>query len=129
MLEAEPRQVLRTALRCTSLEWERSKAWAFEQAMGLVWYYADSNPVMSQLGRTTLNRIMSASEVLPEALPAQNAASPGADLPQYRQRRTVPDVHRKERSRTREAICNRPALRPAPPDQRQPGHHHRHLQD
>lgn len=62
LLEAAPRQALRTALRCTNLEWERSKAWAFEQAMGLVWYYADSNPVMSQLGRTTLDRIMSASE-------------------------------------------------------------------
>jgi hypothetical protein len=30
--------------------------------MGLVWYYAESNPVMSRLGRTTLDRIMSASE-------------------------------------------------------------------
>jgi aminoglycoside phosphotransferase (APT) family kinase protein len=52
----------------TDLEWERSKAWAFEQAMGLVWYYADSNPVMSRLGRATLDRIMSAAEVLPEPL-------------------------------------------------------------
>jgi aminoglycoside phosphotransferase (APT) family kinase protein len=60
LLEAGPRQVLRTALRCTDLEWKRSKAWAFQQAMGLVWYYADSNPVMSRLGRTTLDRIMSA---------------------------------------------------------------------
>ncbi|HEY0716121.1 MAG TPA: aminoglycoside phosphotransferase family protein [Streptosporangiaceae bacterium] len=63
LLEAGPRQVLRTALRCTSLEWERSKAWAFEQAMGLVWYYAASNPVMSRLGRTTLDRIMAESGV------------------------------------------------------------------
>jgi aminoglycoside phosphotransferase (APT) family kinase protein len=75
LLEAGPRQVLRTALKCTSLEWERSKAWAFQQAMGLVWYYADSNPVMSRLGRTTLDRIMAASEVLPGPL---RAASPGA---------------------------------------------------
>lgn len=59
LLEGGPRQVLRTALRCGSLEWERSKAWAFQQAMGLVWYYADSNPVMSRLGRTTLDRILS----------------------------------------------------------------------
>jgi aminoglycoside phosphotransferase (APT) family kinase protein len=62
LLESRPRQVLRTALRCTSLEWERSKAWAFQQAMGLVWYYADTNPVMSRLGRTTLARIMAATE-------------------------------------------------------------------
>jgi hypothetical protein len=27
--------------------WERGKAWAFEQAMGAVWHYAESNPAMS----------------------------------------------------------------------------------
>jgi aminoglycoside phosphotransferase (APT) family kinase protein len=62
LLEAGPRQVLRTALQCTPLDWERGKAWAFQQAMGLVWYYADSNRVMSQLGRTTLDRIMAAAQ-------------------------------------------------------------------
>jgi aminoglycoside phosphotransferase (APT) family kinase protein len=76
LLEAAPRQVLRTALRCTGLEWERSKAWAFQQAMGLVWYYADSNPVMSRLGRTTLDRIMAAAEILPKPLRAEGAARP-----------------------------------------------------
>jgi aminoglycoside phosphotransferase (APT) family kinase protein len=60
LLEAGPRQVLRDALGCADLEWERSKAWAFQQAMGLVWYYADTSPVMSQLGRITLDRIQSA---------------------------------------------------------------------
>jgi aminoglycoside phosphotransferase (APT) family kinase protein len=60
MTEAGPRQVLREALHCTDLDWERGKAWAFQQAMGLVWYYADTNPVMSRLGQVTLNRIMSA---------------------------------------------------------------------
>ena len=87
LLEDRPRQVLRTALRCTSLEWERSKAWAFQQAMGLVWYYADSNPVMSRLGRTTLGRIMSASEVLPErAAGAGSRRRPARSLP----RRSAP---------------------------------------
>ncbi len=57
LLEAGPRQVLRDDLRCDDLEWERGKAWAFEQAMGLVWYYAGSNPAMSRLGRRTLDRI------------------------------------------------------------------------
>ena len=33
-------------------------AWAFQQAMGLVWYYLDSNPAMSQWGRRTLIRIL-----------------------------------------------------------------------
>ncbi|KAA5826886.1 aminoglycoside phosphotransferase family protein [Saccharopolyspora hirsuta] len=58
LLDAEPRQVLRDALGCDSLEWERGKAWAFEQAMGLVWYYVESNPGMSRLGRRTLERIL-----------------------------------------------------------------------
>ena len=53
------RQVLRDALRCPDLDWERGRAWAFEQALGLVWYYAETNPVMSGLGRTTLDRIVS----------------------------------------------------------------------
>jgi aminoglycoside phosphotransferase (APT) family kinase protein len=65
LLESGPRQVLRAALRCTDLEWERSQAWAFQQAMGLVWYYAASNPVMSRLGRTTLERIAAARLPLP----------------------------------------------------------------
>lgn len=57
LLEDGPRQTLRDDLRCDDLEWERGKAWAFEQAMGLVWYYADSNPAMSRMGRRTLERI------------------------------------------------------------------------
>ena len=43
------------------MEWERGKAWAFQQAMGLVWYYADTNPVMSQMGRRTLDRIQAST--------------------------------------------------------------------
>jgi aminoglycoside phosphotransferase (APT) family kinase protein len=60
LLESRPRAVLRNALGCGDLDWERSKAWAFQQAMGLVWYYAETNPVMSRLGRTTLDRILAA---------------------------------------------------------------------
>jgi aminoglycoside phosphotransferase (APT) family kinase protein len=59
LLEAGPRQVLREDLRCGGLEWERGKAWAFEQAMGAVWYYVESNPAMSHMGQRTLQRIMS----------------------------------------------------------------------
>ena len=57
LLEDGPRQALRDDLRCDDLQWERGKAWAFEQAMGLVWYYAHSNPAMSRMGRRTLERI------------------------------------------------------------------------
>lgn len=61
LLEPGPRQVLREDLESGDLEWERGKAWAFEQALGLVWYYADSNPVMSRMGRRTLERILADS--------------------------------------------------------------------
>jgi aminoglycoside phosphotransferase (APT) family kinase protein len=56
-LEAGPRRVLRVRLGCGDLEWERGRAWPFQQAMCLVWYYVDSNPVMSQIGRRTLARL------------------------------------------------------------------------
>jgi aminoglycoside phosphotransferase (APT) family kinase protein len=57
LLEPDPRQALRADLGCGDLEWARGAAWAFEQAMGLVWYYAESNPVMSRMGRRTLERL------------------------------------------------------------------------
>jgi len=58
LLEAGPRRALREDLRCTDLEWRRGRAWAFQQAMGAVWYYQDSNPPMSRMGRRTLERII-----------------------------------------------------------------------
>jgi aminoglycoside phosphotransferase (APT) family kinase protein len=61
LLETGPRQVLRDALHSGDLEWERGQAWAFQQAMGLVWYYVETNPVMSQLGRRTLERILAST--------------------------------------------------------------------
>lgn len=58
LLEAGPRRALRDDLGCDDVEWERGKAWAFQQAMGAVWYYVESNPAMSRMGRRTLDRIM-----------------------------------------------------------------------
>jgi aminoglycoside phosphotransferase (APT) family kinase protein len=57
LLEAEPRAALRADLACDDLEWARGMAWAFEQAIGLVWYYERTNPVMAALGRRTLHRL------------------------------------------------------------------------
>ncbi|MFI6291562.1 aminoglycoside phosphotransferase family protein [Nonomuraea sp. NPDC050790] len=61
LLEDGPRRVLRERLGCGDLEWERGRAWAFVQAIGLVWYYLDTNPVMSELGRRTLDRVLARS--------------------------------------------------------------------
>ncbi|MBG6216167.1 aminoglycoside phosphotransferase (APT) family kinase protein [Arthrobacter sp. CAN_A6] len=63
MLGAEARALLRCELACDDLEWWRGAAWAFQQAMGLVWYYRHSNPGMSALGRSTLARILSDPEL------------------------------------------------------------------
>jgi aminoglycoside phosphotransferase (APT) family kinase protein len=59
LLDEEPRELLRTTLGCSDVQWQRGAAWAFEQAMGLVWYYRESNPPMSRWGRRTLDRIVS----------------------------------------------------------------------
>lgn len=40
---------------------ERGKAWAFQQAMGAVWDYVDSNPAFSRMGCRTLERITAQS--------------------------------------------------------------------
>jgi aminoglycoside phosphotransferase (APT) family kinase protein len=61
LLDENPRAVFRAELESDDLEWERSKAWAFEQALGAVWYYVDSNPAMSAMGRRTLRRIVADS--------------------------------------------------------------------
>jgi aminoglycoside phosphotransferase (APT) family kinase protein/RimJ/RimL family protein N-acetyltransferase len=58
LLADGPRRVFRQALGSDDAEWARGRAWAFEQAIGLVWYYLDSNPPMSALGRRTLGRIV-----------------------------------------------------------------------
>ncbi|XBH23242.1 phosphotransferase [Jonesiaceae bacterium BS-20] len=63
LLDQERRAILRSELACTSLEWLRGAAWAFQQAMGLAWYYQKTNPGMSSLGKTTLTRLLNDTEV------------------------------------------------------------------
>jgi aminoglycoside phosphotransferase (APT) family kinase protein len=60
LLEADQRQTLRDDLCSGDLDWARGRAWAFEQAMGLVWYYLESNTQLSLMGRSTLDRILAA---------------------------------------------------------------------
>jgi aminoglycoside phosphotransferase (APT) family kinase protein len=58
LLESGPRRVLRDKVGCNEAQWERGKGWAFAQSMGLVWYYAESNPTMAAIGRRTLDRLV-----------------------------------------------------------------------
>ena len=60
LLEADARAELRQELQIDDLEWRRGAAWAFQQSMGLVWYYRETLPSMSGLGRSTLDRILTA---------------------------------------------------------------------
>jgi aminoglycoside phosphotransferase (APT) family kinase protein len=60
LLDQPQRGILRRELGCGDIQWQRGMAWAFQQAMGLVWYYNDSNPTMSRWGRRTLDRIIDA---------------------------------------------------------------------
>ncbi|HBF31808.1 phosphotransferase [Rhizobium sp.] len=58
LLDRDMRAIFREALLIDDLEWQRGAAWAFVQAMGLVWYYKDTNPIMNELGRSTISRLM-----------------------------------------------------------------------
>jgi aminoglycoside phosphotransferase (APT) family kinase protein len=59
LLDREERETVRAALRCDLVQWRRGAAWAFVQAMGLVWYYRTSSPAISALGESTLDRLLS----------------------------------------------------------------------
>ncbi|GAB4097054.1 aminoglycoside phosphotransferase family protein [Brachybacterium horti] len=58
LLDAGPRALLREHLRVPELTWRRGEAWAFAQAIGLVWYYERTSPAMAELGRSTLVRLL-----------------------------------------------------------------------
>jgi len=58
LLDHERREVVRESLGCHDVQWRRGMAWGLEQAMGLVWYYASTNPAMSNWGRRTLDRLL-----------------------------------------------------------------------
>ena len=58
LLDRARRAAFREATQAGELEWRRGAAWAFQQAMGLVWYYRVTNPTMSALGRSTISRLL-----------------------------------------------------------------------
>lgn len=58
LFDRERREIVRAHLGSSVIEWRRGAAWAFQQAIGLVWYYRSSNPIMSALGNSTLSRLL-----------------------------------------------------------------------
>jgi aminoglycoside phosphotransferase (APT) family kinase protein len=77
LLDDGPRRELRAALGAGDVEWARGMAWAFAQAMGLVWYYAESVPALSRVGRRTLDRLLASADVIPAGAAGPAAGSPG----------------------------------------------------
>ncbi|UNK69769.1 aminoglycoside phosphotransferase family protein [Microbacterium sp. H1-D42] len=63
LLDAPRRARLRGIVGASDAEWRRGAAWALQQAMGLVWYYEESNPVMAELGHSTVWRVLSDKDV------------------------------------------------------------------
>lgn len=63
LFDRERRSLIRRQLGACDLEWQRGAAWAFQQAMGLVWYYDASNPTMAALGRSTLVRLLEDADI------------------------------------------------------------------
>ncbi|MGF1645547.1 MAG: aminoglycoside phosphotransferase family protein [Kineosporiaceae bacterium] len=60
LLDAGPRERLRRGLGCGDVEWGRGMAWALVQALGLAWYYRESNPGLARTGRRTIVRLLAA---------------------------------------------------------------------
>jgi len=65
LFDADRRARIRRHLGSSDAEWLRGAAWALQQALGLVWYYIETNPPMSHLGRSTIARLLSAEELHP----------------------------------------------------------------
>lgn len=63
LLDGLARRLLRDRVGADDLEWQRGAAWAFQQAMGLGWYYETSNPAMAALGLSTMRRLLEDEEL------------------------------------------------------------------
>jgi aminoglycoside phosphotransferase (APT) family kinase protein len=60
LLRPRARAVFRSALAVDDDEWDRGKGWALAQAMGCLHYYRETNPVMSETARHTLQALLDA---------------------------------------------------------------------
>ena len=58
LMNHDAREAYRRALGCDDEEWDRGKGWAFAQTIGCLWYYRDTNPVMSQTAHRTLQALL-----------------------------------------------------------------------
>jgi aminoglycoside phosphotransferase (APT) family kinase protein len=61
LLDPTAREAFRTALGSDDAEWRRGMGWSFAQAIGCLWYYVETNPVMSRTAHHTLTALLKAA--------------------------------------------------------------------
>ncbi|MEU4288027.1 aminoglycoside phosphotransferase family protein [Kribbella sp. NPDC026596] len=61
LLDARARSAFRAALGSDDDEWRRGMGWSFAQAIGCLWYYVETNPVMSRTAHHTLTALLTAA--------------------------------------------------------------------
>ena len=71
------RATYRQALACDDEEWDRGRGWALAQAIGCLWYYRETNPVMSRTAHRTLQALLDADE--PQRVAAGASVSRSGD--------------------------------------------------
>lgn len=61
LLNPHARTAFRAALGSDDNEWRRGMGWSFAQAIGCIWYYVETNPVMSRTAHHTLTALLTAA--------------------------------------------------------------------
>ncbi|TCC12337.1 aminoglycoside phosphotransferase family protein [Kribbella soli] len=58
LLDPTARSAFRVALGSDEAEWRRGMGWSFAQAIGCLWYYVETNPIMSRTAHHTLTALL-----------------------------------------------------------------------
>ena len=61
LFDPTAREAFRTTLDSDDTQWRRGMGWAFAQAIGCLWYYVETNPVMSRTAHHTLTALLKAA--------------------------------------------------------------------
>ncbi|TCC18322.1 aminoglycoside phosphotransferase family protein [Kribbella speibonae] len=61
LFDPTAREAFRAALGSDDVDWRRGMGWAFAQAIGCLWYYVETNPVMSRTAHHTLTALLKAA--------------------------------------------------------------------
>jgi aminoglycoside phosphotransferase (APT) family kinase protein len=61
LFDPTAREAFRTAVGSDDAQWRRGMGWSFAQAIGCLWYYVETNPVMSRTAHHTLTALLEAA--------------------------------------------------------------------